>query len=174
MDGATARAWFEGQRPDVVVLAAAKPSERLFNETYPVDFLLKILNSQNNLIESAWRSGTLRLLFLGSRCIRPPLPPRQPRCSWRPWGRGWQRGTLCPPPLRPRHWQRGRQGARPLPGGGPTPGLQRGPGWLRLRSPVSSTARSRAWPQPHWQPPQHDSKFFENREQKRSLRPVAV
>ncbi|MCX5957507.1 MAG: GDP-L-fucose synthase [Cyanobacteria bacterium] len=68
--GATA-AWMENHRPDVVVLAAAKVGGIQANSTYPADFLLDNLKIQNNVIESAWRFGAKRLLFLGSSCIYP-------------------------------------------------------------------------------------------------------
>ena len=58
-------------RPDVVVLAAAKVGGIHFNNTYPADFLLDNLKIQTHVIESAWRSGVRRLLFLGSSCIYP-------------------------------------------------------------------------------------------------------
>ncbi|MCT0218440.1 GDP-L-fucose synthase [Synechococcus sp. CS-1329] len=65
--------WFETMRPDVVVLAAAKVGGIHFNNTYPADFLLDNLKIQTHVIESAWRSGVRRLLFLGSSCIYPRL-----------------------------------------------------------------------------------------------------
>lgn len=68
--------WFAAQRPDVVVLAAAKVGGILANSTYPADFLLENLKIQNHVIESAWRHGTRRLLFLGSSCIYPKLAPQ--------------------------------------------------------------------------------------------------
>lgn len=70
-DAEAVRAWFEANRPEVVVLAAAKVGGIYANDTYPADFLLQNLKIQNNVIESAWRSGTRRLLFLGSSCIYP-------------------------------------------------------------------------------------------------------
>jgi GDP-L-fucose synthase len=73
--GATA-AWMERQRPDVVVLAAAKVGGIQANSTYPADFLLDNLKIQNNVIESAWRFGAKRLLFLGSSCIYPKYAPQ--------------------------------------------------------------------------------------------------
>jgi GDP-L-fucose synthase len=79
-DAEAVRAWFEAQRPDVVVLAAAKVGGIYANDTYPADFLLQNLTIQNNVIEGAWRSGTRRLLFLGSSCIYPrscPQPIRE-------------------------------------------------------------------------------------------------
>jgi len=64
-------AWFQQQKPDVVVLAAAKVGGILANATYPADFLLENLKIQNHVIENAWRQGCRRLLFLGSSCIYP-------------------------------------------------------------------------------------------------------
>ncbi|MDH4405524.1 MAG: GDP-L-fucose synthase [Cyanobium sp. D14.bin.5] len=75
-DGVAVRAWFEAHKPEVVVLAAAKVGGIHFNDTYPADFLLDNLKIQNHVIESAWRSGTRRLLFLGSSCIYPRLCPQ--------------------------------------------------------------------------------------------------
>ena len=63
--------WFKDQRPDVVVLAAAKVGGILANNNYPAAFLLNNLKIQNNVIETAWRFGVRRLLFLGSSCIYP-------------------------------------------------------------------------------------------------------
>lgn len=63
--------WFASQRPDVVILAAARVGGILANSTYPADFLLDNLKIQNHVIENAWRHGTRRLLFLGSSCIYP-------------------------------------------------------------------------------------------------------
>ena len=71
MDGPAVAAWFADQRPDVVVLAAARVGGILANSTYPADFLLDNLKIQQNVIENAWRQGTRRLLFLGSSCIYP-------------------------------------------------------------------------------------------------------
>ena len=63
--------WFAEHKPTVVVLAAAKVAGIHANDTYPADFLLENLKIQNNVIETAWRSGVKRLLFLGSSCIYP-------------------------------------------------------------------------------------------------------
>jgi len=51
------RAWFGATRPNVAVLAAAKVGGIFANDTYPADFLLENLKIQNNVIETAWRSG---------------------------------------------------------------------------------------------------------------------
>ncbi|MFQ6537482.1 MULTISPECIES: GDP-L-fucose synthase family protein [Aphanothece] len=71
LNGAAVARWFSEQRPDVVVLAAAKVGGIQANATYPADFLLDNLKIQNHVIETAWRSGVRRLLFLGSSCIYP-------------------------------------------------------------------------------------------------------
>ena len=63
--------WFEKHQPTVVVLAAAKVGGIQANNSYPADFLLDNLKIQTNVIETAWRSGVRRLLFLGSSCIYP-------------------------------------------------------------------------------------------------------
>jgi len=55
----------------VVVLAAAKVGGIQANNSYPADFLLENLKIQTHVIETAWRSGVRRLLFLGSSCIYP-------------------------------------------------------------------------------------------------------
>ena len=68
---AAVKDWFEINKPDVVVVAAAKVGGILANNNYPADFLLENLKIQTNIIETAWRSGVQRLLFLGSSCIYP-------------------------------------------------------------------------------------------------------
>lgn len=71
LDGPAVEAWFAKQQPTVVVLAAAKVGGIQANSRYPADFLLENLKIQTNVIETAWRSGVRRLLFLGSSCIYP-------------------------------------------------------------------------------------------------------
>ncbi|WP_413404238.1 MULTISPECIES: GDP-L-fucose synthase family protein [unclassified Synechococcus] len=63
--------WYRENKPDVVVLAAAKVGGIYANDTYPADFLLENLKIQTNVIEGAWKSGVRRMLFLGSSCIYP-------------------------------------------------------------------------------------------------------
>ena len=70
-DGPAVQRWFAEHKPTVVVLAAAKVGGIHANNTYPADFLLDNLKIQTNVIETAWRSGVRRLLFLGSSCIYP-------------------------------------------------------------------------------------------------------
>ena len=65
------QSWFKENKPTVVVLAAAKVGGIHANNTYPADFLLENLKIQTNVIETSWRNGVKRLLFLGSSCIYP-------------------------------------------------------------------------------------------------------
>jgi GDP-L-fucose synthase len=71
LDPAAVQRWFVAERPTVVVLAAAKVGGIHANATYPADFLLENLKIQANVIETTWRQGVKRLLFLGSSCIYP-------------------------------------------------------------------------------------------------------
>ncbi len=68
--------FFEDTRPEYVFLAAAKVGGILANSTYPADFLLQNLAIQNNVIDSAYRSGAKKLQFLGSSCIYPKFAPQ--------------------------------------------------------------------------------------------------
>ena len=63
--------WFKKNKPEIVVIAAAKVGGIGANSRFPAQFLLDNLKIQNNLIESAWENDVSRLLFLGSSCIYP-------------------------------------------------------------------------------------------------------
>ena len=63
--------WFSKNKPTVVVLAAAKVGGILANSNSPADFLLENIKIQTNVIETSWKFGVKRLLFLGSSCIYP-------------------------------------------------------------------------------------------------------
>lgn len=76
-DQTAVRRWMTNQRPDAVVLAAAKVGGILANDRYPADFLFDNLVIETNVIEAALRADVGRLLFLGSSCIYPKLA-RQP------------------------------------------------------------------------------------------------
>ena len=65
--------WFQINKPTIVIIAAAKVGGILANSTYPYDFLLENLKIQNNIINSSFKNGVKRLLFLGSSCIYPKL-----------------------------------------------------------------------------------------------------
>jgi len=66
-------AWFQQNKPDQVYLAAAKVGGIHANNAYPADFISVNLNIQCNVINSAYRNGVNKLLFLGSSCIYPKL-----------------------------------------------------------------------------------------------------
>ena len=70
------RAMFEQERPEAVVLAAAKVGGILANRTYPADFLYDNLMIGANVVESARQTGVRKLLNLGSSCIYPRLAPQ--------------------------------------------------------------------------------------------------
>jgi GDP-L-fucose synthase len=72
--------FFDEQRPEYVFLAAAKVGGILANRDFPADFIAQNLRIQSNVIESAYHSKVVRLLFLGSSCIYPKLAP-QPICE---------------------------------------------------------------------------------------------
>ena len=63
--------WLAVQKPDVVVLAAAKVGGIGANSTYPAEFVYDNLMIESNVIDAAYRQGVQKLLFLGSSCIYP-------------------------------------------------------------------------------------------------------
>lgn len=68
--------FFNQERPEVVIMAAAKVGGILANSTYPADFIRENLQVQTNIIDAAYRAGTEKLLFLGSSCIYPKHAPQ--------------------------------------------------------------------------------------------------
>ncbi|HSH96022.1 MAG TPA: GDP-L-fucose synthase [Roseimicrobium sp.] len=76
LDATAVQSFFEKERLEYVFLAAAKVGGIHANNTYPADFLLQNLQIQNNVINSAHRTGVRKLLFLGSSCIYPKLSPQ--------------------------------------------------------------------------------------------------
>jgi len=68
--------FFERERPEIVVLAAAKVGGILANSIYPGEFIYENLMIQSNIIHSSKRTGVKRLLFLGSSCIYPKQAPQ--------------------------------------------------------------------------------------------------
>ena len=68
--------WLSGNRPDVVVVAAARVGGIAYNNAFPVDFLADNLAIELNLIGGAFAIGVRKLLFLGSSCIYPRLAPQ--------------------------------------------------------------------------------------------------
>lgn len=75
-DRTVVRGFFEEERPDIVVDAAARVGGIVANSERPVEFLLENLAIQNNVIEAAADFGVQKLLFLGSSCIYPKLAPQ--------------------------------------------------------------------------------------------------
>jgi GDP-L-fucose synthase len=70
-DQAAVRAFFASEKPDGVVLAAAKVGGIHANNTYPADFIYENLMIEANVVHQAYVAGVRRLLFLGSSCIYP-------------------------------------------------------------------------------------------------------
>ncbi len=68
--------FFEMERPDYVILSAAKVGGIHANNTYPAEFIYDNLMIQNNVIKAAHDYGVKKLLFLGSTCIYPKLAPQ--------------------------------------------------------------------------------------------------
>jgi GDP-L-fucose synthase len=64
------------EKPDIVILAAAKVGGIKANDDFPAEFLLENLQIQNNVIHAAHENGVRKLLFLGSSCIYPKFAPQ--------------------------------------------------------------------------------------------------
>lgn len=75
-DAAAVRHFLATERPQFVILAAAKVGGILANNSYPADFIRDNLAIQNNIIDGSYHAGVDRLLFLGSSCIYPKLAPQ--------------------------------------------------------------------------------------------------
>ena len=63
--------FFTKEKPDYVVLAAARVGGIVANDVFTAEFIHSNLGIQSNVIHEAWKSGVKRLLFLGSSCIYP-------------------------------------------------------------------------------------------------------
>jgi len=64
------------EKPDVVIVAAAKVGGILANNDFPYQFLMENMQIQNNLIDGAFKSGIEKFIFLGSSCIYPKFAPQ--------------------------------------------------------------------------------------------------
>lgn len=73
---AAVRAFFQAERPDVVILAAAKVGGIHANNVYPANFIYENLMIEANVIHQSFEAGVNRLLFLGSSCIYPKEAPQ--------------------------------------------------------------------------------------------------
>lgn len=72
--------FFRREKPEIVILAAARVGGIYANSSFPADFIHENLLIQANVIDAAWRYGAKKLLFLGSSCIYPrdcPQPIRE-------------------------------------------------------------------------------------------------
>jgi GDP-L-fucose synthase len=68
--------YLSSNKPDSVIIAAAKVGGIHANSTYPADFIYENLAIAANLVEGSRRAGVERVLFLGSSCIYPKLAPQ--------------------------------------------------------------------------------------------------
>lgn len=75
-DQAAVRDFFAQEKPEFVLLAAAKVGGIHANNTYPAEFIQQNLAIQTNVIHESWRNNVQRLLFLGSSCIYPKDCPQ--------------------------------------------------------------------------------------------------
>ncbi len=73
---AEVRSFFAEEKPEYVLLAAAKVGGIHANNTYPADFIYDNLIVEANVIHEAFKTGVKKLLFLGSSCIYPRLAPQ--------------------------------------------------------------------------------------------------
>lgn len=80
-DQAAVASFFEQERPEYVLLAAARVGGIIANSTRKAEFLYDNLMIQANVIHEAYRTGVKRLLFLGSTCIYPKFAPQPIRES---------------------------------------------------------------------------------------------
>jgi GDP-L-fucose synthase len=70
------RQFFEVERPQAVIMAAARVGGIHANSSHPAAFLRDNLSIQDNVIDAAYRSGVEKFVFLGSSCIYPKLAPQ--------------------------------------------------------------------------------------------------
>lgn len=75
-DSNAVKLFFENERPDYVILSAAKVGGILGNNTYPVEFFTENMKIQLNVIENSFKNNVKKLLFLGSSCIYPKNAPQ--------------------------------------------------------------------------------------------------
>jgi GDP-L-fucose synthase len=75
-DGAAVKAWMAAEKPQSVVLAAARVGGIVANDSWPADFLYDNLAIENAIIHGAFETGVEKLLFLGSSCIYPKFAPQ--------------------------------------------------------------------------------------------------
>jgi len=76
LDQEAVKNFFELEKPEYVILAAAKVGGIVANNTYRADFIYENLQIQNNIIHQSYLNGVKKLLFLGSTCIYPKNAPQ--------------------------------------------------------------------------------------------------
>ncbi len=76
LDQRAVRDWMDRERPDAILLAAAKVGGILANDSFPADFLYENLMIEANIIHAAHQADVERLVFLGSSCIYPKFAPQ--------------------------------------------------------------------------------------------------
>ena len=76
LDSLMVEDFFASEKPEFVILAAAKVGGIVANNTYRADFIYENLAIQNNVIHNAYKYGVTKLLFLGSTCIYPKDAPQ--------------------------------------------------------------------------------------------------
>ena len=79
LDSNAVAEFFTYEKPEYVILAAAKVGGIVANNTYRADFIYENLQIQNNVIHQSYLSGVTKLLFLGSTCIYPKNAPQPMR-----------------------------------------------------------------------------------------------
>lgn len=68
--------FLQHERPDLVIIAAARVGGILANSTYRAEFITQNLHIQTNVIHAAWKAGVTRLLFFSSSCVYPRACPQ--------------------------------------------------------------------------------------------------
>lgn len=68
--------FFQSEKPDIVIDAAARVGGILANNNFPYQFLMENMQIQNNLIDSSLKADVQKFIFLGSSCIYPKLAPQ--------------------------------------------------------------------------------------------------
>ena len=76
LNAGAVRDFYAKEKPEVVIVAAARVGGIHANSTYPAEFIHENLAIAHNMVHEAWRHGVKRLLFLGSSCIYPREAPQ--------------------------------------------------------------------------------------------------
>ena len=79
LDGLAVAKFFEEEKPQYVILAAAKVGGIIANNVYRAEFIYENIQVQNNIIHNSYLNGVEKLLYLGSTCIYPKDAPQPMR-----------------------------------------------------------------------------------------------